>query len=284
MKKLLLLMVVILAAVYASLAMLGSGGEYAAEKLFYHTMKNASRISLNPDAAPPAQLASVENDLLRLIAKYPGTRVSKLGHVALVEFYIANKRYDEARKVADTISKTYEKDTDILSTVQFLRGTMYQKEGKWDKALAEFRILNKKYPATQLGMEIPIYIGKYYESTGSYQKADEAYKEAAAFYSKMQEEYSGKVLGYTASLFLIQTYINLEDYGSAGNALDTTLHTYVSRISIVQLMPLVDRIYVQNLNDPAKAIETYKYMITKANNSRLRKFLTKKIEELEKNK
>lgn len=281
MKKLLITFIVILAAVYAALAFLGSGGEYAAEKLFFRTMRNASEISLNPDAAPPAQLAAVERDLKHLLAEYPETKIARLAHIALLEFFIANKKYKEAMDLTEAISKAYGADMEVLSTVQFLKGTIYEKEDRWDKAVGEFNILKEKYPATQLGMQIPIYIGKYYDSKGLDSEAREAYKDAARFYAKMEKEYAGKVLGYTASLLLIQTYLSMKDYESAGGVLENTLHNYASRLSFGQLLPQVENIYVKNLNEPKKAIELYKYVISKTKDPRLIKFLNKKIENLE---
>ncbi|MFA6320575.1 MAG: tetratricopeptide repeat protein [Candidatus Omnitrophota bacterium] len=280
MKKIIVALTVILIAVYATLAFLGSGGEYASEKLLYKIMKGASAISLNPDAAPPAQLAAVERDLKTLISKYPGTRSAKIAHIALMEFYVANKKYSEAAAFAATIEKTYAADAELLSTAQFLLGTAYEKQGSWSKALAEFKILEEKYPHTQLGMQIPIYIGKYYEAKGKDAEARSAYKEAVNFYSNMEKEYSNKVLGYTASVLLIQSYLNMNDYEAAGNMVDKTLHKYASRLSFMQLLPYVENIYIKKLNQPEKAIELYKYVMDKIKDPRMIKLLNKKIEEI----
>lgn len=280
MKKIIIALIVILVVVYATLAFLGSGSEYASEKLLYKIMKGASAISLNPDAAPPAQLAAVENNIKSLISKHPGTKAAKIAHIALMEFYIANKKYDEAVAFVSTIKKAYTSDPEVLSTAQFLLGTAYQKQGSWSKALTEFKILEKKYPNTQLGLQIPIYIGKYYEAKGLDAEAKNAYKDAANFYTEMEKEYSGKVLGYTASALLIQSYLNAKDYDAAGNALNRTLHKYPSRLSFMQLLPYVENIYVKNLKQPEKAIELYEYVISKIKDSKTIKFLNKKIEEL----
>ncbi|MDD5136119.1 MAG: tetratricopeptide repeat protein, partial [Candidatus Omnitrophica bacterium] len=231
-------------------------------------------------AAPPAQLAIVERDLKTVLSKYPDTNIARLAHIALLEFYITNKKFKEAIDLANTTAKTYSEDRDILSTIQFLKGTIYEKEERWDKALEEFKVLEEKYPNTKLGMQIPIYIGKYYESKGLDREAKGAYQDAAAFYTKMEKEYSGKMLGYTASILLIQTYLSLNDYESAGRLLEKTLHKYVSGMSFGQLLPQVDNIYVKNLNKPEKAIEIYNYMISQTKSSRIKKFLNKKIEAL----
>ncbi len=284
MKKLIIPLLLILILIYATLAALGTGGEYAAEKLFYHTMKNASKITMNPDVAPPAQLAAIERDLKLLLKKYPDTKIARIAHISLLEFYLSNKKYGEAMDLTKSIDTKYAGDTDILSTTQFLKGMSYEKQDKWDKALGEFKVLNEKYPNTRLGMEIPIYIGKYYSAKGLDNEASSAYRDAAAFYAKIERKYSDKMLGYTASLLLIQTYLNLKDYESAGKTLETTLHKYAAPASFMQLLPLVEKIYVQNLNNPDKAIELYKYVMSKAKNPKILKFLKQKINLLESKK
>ena len=281
MKKPIIILVLILVAVYAALSILGSGGDYAAERLLYKIMKNGSKITSNPDVAPPAQLAAIESDLKALIKKYPTTKTARIANIGLMEFYITSKKYNEAMVLAAVINRNYGQDAAIVSTAQFLKGVAYERMNKWNKALEEFRILKEKYPNTQLGMEIPIYIGKYYDSKGLDREAKEAYRDAAAFYSKMEREYSGKMLGYTASILLLQSYLNMRDYGSAGNALEDTLKKYYSPLALNQLLPLVEPIFIQDLKNPQKAIEIYKYLMSKTKNTRFIKVLERRIKKIE---
>lgn len=281
MKKLIITLVLILIVIYAALAILGSGGEYAAEKLFYKAMKKASELAANPDVAPPLQLVLVERELKLLMSKYPNANITKFGHMGLLELYINNKRYDEAMDLAEVIKGKYSSDVGTLSTAQFAKGLIYEKQDKWDKALAEYNILKEKYPTTQLGIQSPLYIWKYYETKGLDSQAKDAYQNAIAFYTKMGKEYSSKMAGYTASILLIQTYLDIKDYESAGKTLEKTLHEYSSPMAFVQLLPLTQNIYIENLNNPKKAIEIYKYVMSKTKDPRLAKILKQKIKALE---
>jgi len=80
---------------------------------------------------------------------------------------------------------------------------------------------------------------------------------------------------------LIQTYLNLKDYETAGRTLENTLHKYSSPMSFIQLLPLTQNIYVENLNNPKKAIDIYKYVLSKIKDRRLVKILKQKIKTLE---
>ncbi len=281
MKKLIIILALILIAIYAGLSILGSGGEYAAEKIFHGAMKKAYKIAANPDVAPPAQLASVERELKLLLKKYPNANITKFGHIALLEFYVNNKKYNEAMDAAEDISRKYSSDAGMLSTSQFSRGLIYEKQNRWNEALEKYKILEEKYPTTRLGIQMPLYVGRYYDSKGNDKEAREAYREAVTFYAKMESEYSGKMLGYTASVLSIQTHLSLKDYGAAGKALEYTLNKYPSFASFMQLLPLVENIYIENLNMPQKAVELYKYVQSKIKDRRILKFLEQKIKALE---
>ena len=100
----------------------------------------------------------------------------------------------------------------------------------------------------------------------------------------MEKDYSGKAIGYTSSILLIQTYLNLKDYESAGKATEDTLHKYAFPGAFVQLLPLVQNIYIENLNNTKKAVELYKFVLTKTKDRRLEKILKQKIKLLESNK
>lgn len=284
MKKLIITLTLILIVVYGGLAAIGSGGEYAAEKLFHGAMKKAHDIVTNPDVAPPAQIASVEKQLKLLIKKYPGANITKFGHIGLLEFYTVTKKYEEALKEIEDIRRVYSSDPGILSTAQFAKGIVYERQDNWDRAVKEYKILEEKYPTTQLGIQIPLYIGKHYDSKGMYGEAGNTYRDAIAFYTGMKKNYSGKAIGYTASVLLIQTYLNLKDYESAGSATEDTLHKYASPAAFIQLLPLVQNIYVENLNNPKKAIELYEFVLTKTKDRRLEKILKQKIKLLEEKK
>lgn len=280
MKKPILIFIVILIAVFAALSVAGAGGEYAAEKMLYYALKANEKIVINPDLAPPAQIAAVEFRLKELLNKYPASASAKTANVALLEFYIGNKKYEEAKVLADKIINKYKDEPMMASTAQFLKGTIYEKTGNWDRARAEFKILNERYPATQLGMEIPLYIGTYYHTKAMDKEAREAYQDAAAFYKKMEIEYSGKVLGYTALTLEIRAYLSLRDYEAAGNTLEFTIRKYTSPFSLNQLLPLVEKIYVEKLNNTQKALDIYQYAKGKTTNRAMLKLLDQRIKKI----
>jgi tetratricopeptide (TPR) repeat protein len=280
MKKVVVILIFMLIIVHVVLSVLGSGGEYAAEKLFYHAMKANSRIVVNPDVAPPPVLAQVENDLKTLITKYPNANITKRANTVLVEFYTTYKQYDKGLDVISSMMDKYKSDEVIMSTVHFMKGDIYEKQNNWPKALAEFELLRDKYPYSRLGIQIPIYIAKYYDSKGQGSEATSAYSEARSFYRRIEKENSGNGLGFAASTLLFQTYMNTRNYEEAGSVLEETINTYMGQTAVLQLLGQVENIFVTKLNEPEKAIKIYKNLAEKMRDGKLKKVLQKRIDEL----
>lgn len=282
MKKIIIILALILICVYAALAVLGSRGEYTAEKLFYRAMKTNNKIISNPDVVPPALSLAVENDLKTILKKYPKSNTAKITSITLSEFYLTQKKYDKALGLLNAILKTDNQDVVMASRAQFLKGLVYERQDQWADALREYNILRNKYPNTQIGLQVPLYIGRYYDSKGMQADAQKEYESAVAFYKNIESANRGKMLGYAASNFLGQAYMNLKRYEEAGGTIENMVNNYPSEMTYYQCLPAVEFIYLKTLNRPAKVIEIYKGVQGKTKDAQLKKFLSLKIKDLEK--
>jgi tetratricopeptide (TPR) repeat protein len=277
MKKTVYILILIVLAVYIIFSVVSAGGEYAAEKIFYRAMKANAKITANPNVVPPKLIEYVETNLKDILKKYPKTDVARAASITLAEIYIYNKRYDDALSTSDSIIKTYSSAPAILSTAHFLKGQVYEKQDKWAKALKEYNIVRNNYTDTVLGIHMPLYVAKYYAGKGRDADARQAYSEAVLFYGKLEKVNSRKMLGYTASKLLIQVYMDTGNYEEAGRVLEETINNYRSGITLEQLLPQVENVFVIKLKQPDKAIEIYKSIKEKFKDERLNKFLDKKI-------
>jgi len=280
MKKIVIILISILIALYILLSCMGSGSEYAAERLFYKAMKINSEMAANPDVVPPKLLNQVERSLKTLLEKYSNTGVAKIADITLAEFYVFNKKYKEALARVDSIMKMYDKDPSMMSKALFVKARTYEKQGKWPQALKEYEILRDDYTKTELGLQAPLYIARYYADKGDDAYAKQAYSNAALFYKKLERDNNRKMLGYIASTLLIQTYMKMEEYEKAGAVLKDTVDTYMNQRTLFQLLPLVENIIVTKLKNPEKAAEIYKTILARSKDVKLNKILQKRIDKL----
>lgn len=262
MKKALLIFIPIsvLLIVCAVFFIRGSNVEYKAKKLLYRAVK-----------------AGNEEKIKEVMEKYPNTAVAKTAHLALGEFYLNNNKYDEALKIANDLINKYQGDRAMLSQARFLKGNVYESQGQWDKAMAEYNKLRDNYTDTPIGIRVPIYIGDHFKGIGRFEESVKAYSEATNYYENLEDKNRGNALGYAAAVCLIDSYINLNNYEIAGKYLEDTVKNYPSDTTYMELLPKVEAIYVKKLQKPEKAIEIYENMKNQAKDAKLKDFLERKI-------
>lgn len=273
MKKALLVMIAVLAAIFTALSIIGSGGEYAAEKLYYRAIKSEQSMADNPDVAPPALVASVEKTLISIPEKYPQSRISKLAQVKLAELYIYSKKYDLAKDVIKKILSNERSDKGIMSTAQFLKGNIYEKEGKWDRALKEYVVVRDNYTDTPLGLGVPMYIAKYYASKGMRAESEAAYNDAVLFYAGLERKNKTTMLGYMAANMKRDAYLMLKNFEKAGESEEDILSSYPLQLTMPQHLKAIDYIFAKELKNPEKAIEIYKSIKKRVSDENFKKLL-----------
>ena len=280
MKKYIYILIVILFAAYLGFFLLNSKGEYRAEKLFYSAAQIKDKIASNPDVIPPALFSSAEKKLKTICEKYPKSKLAMPSRIMLIELYTLNKEHDKAIAVLDTILDTPKQSRDVLSNAHFAKGNIYEKQEKWDDALAQYQLLRNELNDTLHGLQMPLYIGDFHSRIKKQAQANEAYDNAVVFYKKIAVEDKGKVLGYMASALLEESYMRLGKFEEAGKAAQDTLNNYASSLTYMQYLPKIDFIYVKTLNNPSKAVDIYKGIMHKTNDPKLKKQLAKRIENL----
>ncbi|MBN3038938.1 MAG: hypothetical protein JW869_05940 [Candidatus Omnitrophica bacterium] len=280
MKKILLILALVLVAVYVALTLFSSNDDYSMEKAYFEAIKEYHKIVNNPDVAPPAMLSSVENKLKDIIERFPNNEKIRAVKMVLAEFYLGNKEYDKALGVVDHVLDTYGEEVTPSSQAQFLKGLIYERQGLWPKAKKEYLILRDNYTETPIGFQVPLYIGNYHKQKGDFDKADQAHREAVEFYSEMEVQSRGKVLGYVAANMLLQAQMELKDYLSAEETLLYIIDAYPSDLTFGQQLIKVEEILIKHLKSPEKAMAVYQNMKNKTKNDKLIALIDQKIAQL----
>ncbi|MFH1594735.1 MAG: hypothetical protein ABID09_08590 [Candidatus Omnitrophota bacterium] len=280
MKRTILTGLVILIVVFTVLAFLGRGSEYIAEKLLYKTLEEYAVINANPEVSPPRMIAKVEKGLIETIDRFPDANASKMAYIKLVELYLISKQYDKVTRACNEIIEKYKDDIPFLSQVYFALVVANEASGRWDKSLVYLKILRDEYFTTPLGLQAPLYTARYYERKGMKAEAAKEYGEAVSFYTELSKEKHGTMFGYAASSVLIQAYMGIQAYEAAGKAVEDTIKAYPTAMTLVQILPYVELIYVSTLNDRRKAADIYRYIRERTSDKRLKKLLYDKIVDL----
>lgn len=279
MKKIAFGLIIILIAVFIILEAAGRGSEYYAEKMLNAALQNYTKLMQNPDVVPSYMLQGTIMKLREVINKYPKSATARRAFLSALDLMLFNKKYDEAMSTADEILKLYPDEYPMETKAFLAKAGIFEVRNQWNKSLTELNTIKRKYPYTQVGLQIPIYIAVHYKLKGDMAATKKAYDDAAAYYKTIREKNPKTRLGYMSSSLLTQCYINLARLEDAGKLVENILVEYASPIAYAQQLPLIEYIYVRNLKMNKKAIEILESVKEKVNNPNFKKLIEAKIKK-----
>lgn len=278
MKKCRALLVILL-----SLFLFGcSNDQYAIEKQYYGTIKEAEKIFKNPHASPPNELQRVVAILSDFSRKYPKSNLAVDAEFSIARLYIVKEEYQTARKQLQKIINTYTQSKILCSEALFLVGNSYEIENKWDSALAEYKKIMRDYPATPSGINTPIYIIQHYKIKFQPDKMMEASRDAIKHYNTLSESFPKTPLAYRAQSLIAQCYMVLKDWQGAINTYNSIIDTYKGKIGTDGTLLEIALIYKRELKDEKKAKDTLEQFIKEYPQSKLLNFAKSLLKEVKK--
>jgi TolA-binding protein len=266
------------------LAVLGCGSnQYAIERKFWQVQKQAEKIFNNPHASPPRELARIVNLLNDFTKNYPNTNLAVNAEFNIANLYMVKEEYDNARAQLQSIINKYRQSEPICAEATFLIGNSYQAHDKWDLALQQYKGIMQEYPRTPRGLDIPIYIAKYYEKKYQPDKMIAAYQDAIAHYKALSDKYPDSPFALNVDTLVGQCYIALKDWQNAINTFNGMLENYKGKTNLDAVMLDMAIIYQKGLKEKVKAKEILERLIQDYPKSKLTKTATAMLKELTKN-
>lgn len=278
MKKVVIIFILALIALYVLLSLVTSGDEYAAERLFYKAIQAYREVMTNPEVIPAGVMVSAVNKFKLVYEKYPESETAGKAHLTLAEFYMAAKDHDGAMKTLNAFIDNAYDDITLMSKAYFYRAAVYEAQKKWDEALDEYQILRDKYFETTVGILVPLNSARVYSMKNDTPKTAAAYKEAVIFYEQMEKRNRQTLAGYAAADLLRQTYMEVGKIEAAGMVVEETLKNYPHPNTYQKYLPLVEYIYIEQLNRPEKAIQIFNNILETAQDERFKTFLRQRID------
>lgn len=271
----------ICSAIIMGFALSGCGDDqYAIERRFYWAQKQAEKIFNNPKSSPPNELARVVETWQKFISRHPDHSLSVEAGFNIARLFLVKEQYDQARQQLKNIIIKYAqpgaKNEGIRSEALFLIGNSYQAQDNWNAALAEYQKIMRDYPATVRGMEIPVYIARYYKVKQYPDKTREAYAAAISHYKGLAGKHPATPLAFTADKLITRCYIALEDWPRTIEGFNHILEQYKGKVMLDSVLMEMALFYQRNVKDKAKSKEVLERLRREYPQSRL----TKKAELL----
>ncbi|MFH1753805.1 MAG: tetratricopeptide repeat protein [Candidatus Omnitrophota bacterium] len=282
MKNIILTLTIVLLVMWAALWLLGRNDGYIAEKILYKAARTYDKILTNPDATPPMMLEAAANDLKRVMKEYPDKEAANLARMKLIELYMTSSKFREAIPLLDEIIAREAANPERASKAIYMKALAYEKMGSWAMAVKEFEKLERGFSNTMLGLQTPLYVANHYRLNGQKEEAAAALDKAVSFYNNIHNANEGTTLGFISLTMLMETYGKFRLYEPAADVLEKMISAYPVDTAFVHVLPFIDTIYIENLNDPARALSVYETIYEKTAEEKIKAFTQGKIAELKK--
>jgi tetratricopeptide (TPR) repeat protein len=167
--------------------------------------------------------------------------------------YFNLRQFDKAIPAFNEIQKLYPNETAMMQNVQVGLAKTYYEMGDFKEALPRFKDTAARYPKTQAELESLLWLGEHSLSTGAYQSAVDQYMQALG--NMPQSDKRGLI-----HFELGRAYQGLDQLDKALEHL-RQVDAQADPLLYPKAKLAIAAIFAKDL-DPAKAVETYRNIIT----------------------
>ena len=256
--------------------------QYTMERNYWRAQKQATKIFDNPHASPPYELDRVVGILNDFAKKYPETNLSVDAKFTIARLYMTKEEHDKARAQLNKIIEEHGESEFISAEAMFFIGNSYQMQDKWSLALKQYEELKQKFPLTQRGFNIPLFVAQHYKITHQPDKMIAAFSRAAEYYISLAERNAHTSLAYNSYLLATSCYTEIKDWQNAINTLNTIIDKFRNKYNVESVFINMAFIYYNGLKDEVKAKRVLTQFITDYPKSRFVKAAKELLSKIDK--
>lgn len=191
MKKAIFAFIVILVGVFVMFTMLDRDSNFVAERDLWRINNQFAKAARDPQIVPDSTFREIVANYQAFIAKYPGSKLSRVAHILIGRVYMVKGDFGKGREKYEEVAKIYADDPKIAVEAVADIGRTYAMENNAQGVIQNYERMIRDYPLTQHGMQAPILLTRLYASRGDQQRAQEAYAKGVEHYKKLIKEYPG---------------------------------------------------------------------------------------------
>lgn len=213
----------ILIGIYLTLSIVNSKDEYSAERLIWKANQNFNKIAQDPEAVPSKTYQEVEGAYQKIIQHFPDAIVTKEAYLNLSRLHLVKKNSQKAREVVKSALTKYPKAEGFLAEALSLVGKSYESSYDWPNALKTYNDIINRYPLTETGLKLPLYIANFYLIDKKSADANNAFEMANDHYKKLITEHRGRPHEISLLATLANSYLFQKSWKNAVDTLGALL-------------------------------------------------------------
>jgi tetratricopeptide (TPR) repeat protein len=285
MKQLVKIFIILAAALYIVLSLLGGKGEYAAEREIWSINKNYIQISRDPKIIPDVTFDKAIKQFNNFLKHHPKSKLNPMAHILIGRLHALKKDYKTSRNKFEEITQIY-KDTPNISVRAVSEiGRTYINESDWANLVRTQERIIKEYPLTDIGLVSPILLARFQNEKNGILAGDKSYDFAIEHYQQIAAQNSGtefelKALRYKAMCLMVRKRWR-ESVLTLGSVLNKFSDKGMIDIRTADdLIKAINTVSVTHLNDIELPISIYQEFINSHPNNPINKFFEEIIRSL----
>ncbi|MBI4649953.1 tetratricopeptide repeat protein [Candidatus Desantisbacteria bacterium] len=169
---------------------------YSAEKQFWHIEKERIEILKKEKDIKPQKLEKLIKDYYEILNEYPSWDNAAQIYFIIANLHLMQKNEAEALKTFDKVIEKFKDNHEACAQANMARGNIFEKNKEIDKALEEYKMINKQYPDTRLAVNMPLFMAQFYIRNKKNESISKSLDDALIYYSNLIKDYPKSTLGY----------------------------------------------------------------------------------------
>lgn len=200
--------------------------DYGLEKRLFRVQKQFNQAARDPRAVPDQKFDHIVEQYRKLIEKYPHSKEVPKIYMQMGMTYLLKQDIGKARTTFQEIINKFPENEEICTVALLNIGNTFESEKKEKEAIDIYEGILSKYPLTEVGLNMPLYMANYYLKVDQKEKSNEMIRRAVLFYKKISKENPQTLQEFNALRLLVTAYYAQENWREAVNTLGKILLDY----------------------------------------------------------
>lgn len=204
-----------------------------------------------------------------------------LAYFSKAKVLAQERRFESARKLLKWIMTNFSSNDDLCASAQFALASTYETQGRWDRALIEYKWVQEKYPLTPEGLLVPLHIADYYRKQGEKTLEESALLDAIGHFQTLVRKYPKTMLAGIAQEYIIYCLSAQKAWDSAARAATALRQIYPGTRSEISSYLFLGQIY-ESMRHFEEAKEVYNQFLQRFPNHPLTSKVRNRMKQLSK--
>ena len=239
-------------------------GTYVAEKMYYsasYQLRQLEQREEKKESIPDEEINNLVFKFKEIILRYPYWDHIPGAYINLANLYLLKEDYESARKQYAAICAKFPNKAGFCAAVLTKTARTYELQGQWAEAEKAYKEILDKYPYTQDGLVVPVYLARQYRAKGDKEQERIFLEKGLSLYNEVIEKFPRSLEATGAVDLSCDCKLALEGAGGTIEYLKSLIIKYPDTLIAGRASFDAARIFQYKLKDEKEAANYYNKVV-----------------------